>query len=207
MVKASIELENFNPTNNNACAESVNLNKTSNQNTSILSSNSSLSSLALENSLPSPFNENPDSESIILKSKFNLRPENLQEENVTQKLIQEFKQKKRPLGPRQINDHVVYCKNLKSLPRFQNNLTLHMDNWNGVNIFNLTELTNGRPMTTLFWSIMEKQDLINHFKINKRKLLCWLLHVEDHYRDLPYHNRQHSADVLHSTHAQLGNSV
>lgn len=181
----------------------------------ILSKNSSLASIFSESSCLPPAVNHAENTSIteVLNSEIHIRPETEDEENATQHIIenikkQNTKQQKRPLGPKLIENHVIYCRGLKSVPQIQTNLVMGMDDWNGVNIFNLTEITRGRPMTTLFWAIMEKKDhggvkMMSHFKFNKRKLLCWLLHIEDHYRDLPYHNRSHSADVLHSTYVLL----
>ena len=183
-----------------------------------LSKTSSLASIqSNSNSLPPALtdenNSNNSTSSLLTSKTLHIRPENEHEINKTEEIIenikiQNSKNNKRALGPKLIENHVTYCKSLKSVPKFQTELVMSMDEWNGVDIFNLTELTRGRPMTTLFWAIMEKKDendvkFMSHFKFNKRKLLCWLLHIEDHYRDLPYHNRSHSADVLHSTYVLL----
>ncbi|VDN40075.1 unnamed protein product, partial [Gongylonema pulchrum] len=45
---------------------------------------------------------------------------------------------------------------------------------------------------------MQKRGLLKTFEIPSAALVNYLLHLEHHYRDNPYHNQIHAADVAQS---------
>jgi len=45
--------------------------------------------------------------------------------------------------------------------------------------------------------------MFNKFKLQQDKFLTYLMTLEDHYKDVPYHNRIHAADVAQSVHSLL----
>ncbi|XP_076439876.1 3',5'-cyclic-AMP phosphodiesterase 4C-like isoform X2 [Babylonia areolata] len=78
-----------------------------------------------------------------------------------------------------------------------------IDRW-GIDLFKVSEFSNNRPLTTVCYTILQKRDLVNTFKIRPSTLVTYLMHLEDHYhRDIPYHNCIHAADVVQSTHVLL----
>ena len=78
-----------------------------------------------------------------------------------------------------------------------------LDEWQGIDVFEIAKCTNNRPLTVITWAILEKRELFQKFSIDKRKMLLFLLHLEDTYHDYQYHNRLHAADVAHSVHVLL----
>ncbi|CAH1774431.1 unnamed protein product [Owenia fusiformis] len=77
-----------------------------------------------------------------------------------------------------------------------------IDRW-GVDMFKISELSGKRPLTAVTYQIFKERDLLKTFKIPPNTLVTYLMHLEDHYRDVPYHNRMHAADVTQSTHVLL----
>ena len=49
----------------------------------------------------------------------------------------------------------------------------------------------------------QKRDMLTKFQLSAGTLLTYLSHVEDHYRNVPYHNNVHAADVTQSIHSLL----
>ena len=94
-------------------------------------------------------------------------------------------------------------------------------------IFELYDLTDGNPLLFMGWAvlasphaqeIMDKTCDVNTdmtlasrkgykfmdvFKINPKSLIEFLMVIETEYKDNPYHNRTHAADVTQSLHALL----
>jgi len=55
-----------------------------------------------------------------------------------------------------------------------------------------------------FFTLLQKRDLMNAFKLVPKTFVTYLMHVEDHYRrENPYHNSIHAADVVQSSHVLL----
>lgn len=82
-------------------------------------------------------------------------------------------------------------------------LLKNIDEWHGIDIRNIQKASNNHPLSVVTWAVMEKRNLFNLFELDKKKMLSYLLHVEDSYHDRPYHNRLHAADVVHSVHVLL----
>uniref|UniRef100_A0AAF5PYA8 Phosphodiesterase n=2 Tax=Wuchereria bancrofti TaxID=6293 RepID=A0AAF5PYA8_WUCBA len=72
-----------------------------------------------------------------------------------------------------------------------------LDEW-GPNVFKIQEFSKGHSLTSITFTIMEKRGLLKTFEIPSSILLNYLLHLEHHYRDNPYHNQVHAADVTQS---------
>ncbi|MCP9262088.1 cAMP-specific 3',5'-cyclic phosphodiesterase 4D [Dirofilaria immitis] len=72
-----------------------------------------------------------------------------------------------------------------------------LDEW-GPNIFKIQEFSKGHSLTSITFTIMEKRGLLKTFEIPSGILLNYLLHLEHHYKDNPYHNQIHAADVTQS---------
>ena len=53
------------------------------------------------------------------------------------------------------------------------------------------------------FSAWQKRDMFNKFKISHKKFLTYMMTLEDHYRNVPYHNSVHAADVAQSVHVLL----
>jgi len=45
--------------------------------------------------------------------------------------------------------------------------------------------------------------MLTKFQLSAGTLLTYLSHLEDHYRNVPYHNNVHAADVTQSIHSLL----
>lgn len=70
--------------------------------------------------------------------------------------------------------------------------------------FELAEASGGRPLSTLAFAIIRRCHVgPTRGLLAERELATYLRHIEDGYRDVPYHNSTHAADVLHTTYTLL----
>ncbi|MEW5305806.1 MAG: hypothetical protein WDW36_008323 [Sanguina aurantia] len=82
-------------------------------------------------------------------------------------------------------------------------LLLTADSWT-FDVFQLDAATHGRPLSTLAFFLISRSGLIKAFDLPPRKLVRYLVSIENGYSDVnPYHNRKHAADVLQSMHRIL----
>lgn len=71
-----------------------------------------------------------------------------------------------------------------------------IEDWN-FQVFQLAELTNGRPLFFTAFALFTQHDLIRKFNIDEAKLKRFLTIIEDGYDSRnPYHNSIHASDVL-----------
>ncbi|XP_044540638.1 cAMP-specific 3',5'-cyclic phosphodiesterase 4A-like, partial [Gracilinanus agilis] len=79
----------------------------------------------------------------------------------------------------------------------------NLNKW-GLNIFRVSEFSNGRSLGCIMYTIFQERDLLKTFQIPVDTLVTYMLTLEDHYHaDVAYHNSLHAADVLQSTHVLL----
>ena len=69
----------------------------------------------------------------------------------------------------------------------------------GFNALSLVEPTNNHGLLFLGYWLFVKERLPSLFNIPHSTLLNFLTNLEAAYRDVPYHNRNHAADVLHAS--------
>lgn len=68
----------------------------------------------------------------------------------------------------------------------------------------LAQATSNRPLSILGLCIFDRLSLIDHFKMDRSKVLNFLIRIEEGYDSgISYHNRAHAASVLHFTYALL----
>jgi len=82
-----------------------------------------------------------------------------------------------------------------------------VDDWS-IDLFKLSDLTNGAPLAMLGMRILRERGLIESLKLDSARMLNFLWKVEESYHPYPkvkYHNNIHAADVMHSTHVLLKN--
>ena len=64
-----------------------------------------------------------------------------------------------------------------------------------------------KRLNLFLWSIfllfLQDRDLLKTFKIEPGILVRYMMHLEDHYQNVPYHNNMHAADVTQSVHVLL----
>ena len=65
---------------------------------------------------------------------------------------------------------------------------LQLDAW-GMNVFKVNELAYGHALTVVTYTIMRDRDLFKRFDIPPSVLVNYLLTLEHHYKDNPYHNQ------------------
>lgn len=88
-------------------------------------------------------------------------------------------------------------------PELMSELMSGLDQW-AMDVFKLAEVTNGRPLTAVAFTIFQERDLLRTFQIEPKSFLAYLVHLEEHYRrDVSYHNSLHAADVMQSSHVLL----
>jgi high affinity cAMP-specific and IBMX-insensitive 3',5'-cyclic phosphodiesterase 8 len=74
-----------------------------------------------------------------------------------------------------------------------------LDSWD-FDVFELCDLTRQRPLLFVGVALMKKYNLLETFDIPSRAVQNFFAVIEDGYRDNPYHNRIHAADVAQTLH-------
>ena len=82
----------------------------------------------------------------------------------------------------------------------------HINDW-GLDTFRIEELSGQRPLTAITYRIFQDRLLLKTFAIEPHTLISYLLTLEDHYQQVPYHNKAHGADVCQSMHVLLNASA
>ena len=77
----------------------------------------------------------------------------------------------------------------------------------GLDTFRIEELSGQRPLTAITYRIFQERSLLRTYAIEPHKLISYLLTLEDHYQQVPYHNKAHGADVCQSMHVLLNASA
>ncbi|KAI1305221.1 High affinity cAMP-specific and IBMX-insensitive 3',5'-cyclic phosphodiesterase 8A [Halotydeus destructor] len=72
---------------------------------------------------------------------------------------------------------------------------LHWD----MDVIHLEQVTNKRPLVWLGLSIFDHFDVGSTLNCDQNTLRNWLTVIESNYRDNPYHNSTHAADVLQAS--------
>ncbi|XP_050310606.1 cAMP-specific 3',5'-cyclic phosphodiesterase isoform X3 [Anthonomus grandis grandis] len=80
---------------------------------------------------------------------------------------------------------------------------MSIDKW-GVDMFRIGELSNGRPLTCVAYTVFTSRELLKNMMIPPKTFITYMMTVEDHYvKENPFHNSLHAADVAQSTHVLL----
>ena len=74
-----------------------------------------------------------------------------------------------------------------------------VDEWN-FDVFTLNDLCQGNTLFITSYTLFLKYDFLNKFKIPEETLVAFLKEVQTRYRDNPYHNSMHAADVVQIMH-------
>ncbi|XP_054709802.1 cAMP-specific 3',5'-cyclic phosphodiesterase, isoforms N/G-like [Uloborus diversus] len=106
---------------------------------------------------------------------------------------------------------LCHTNSLTKLPKYgvdtQNEAELEklldeVNNW-GLDVFKVDEFSDHRPLTAVCYQIFRERDLLKTFKIPSKTVLNFFMTLEDHYLQVPYHNRIHACDVTQSVHVLL----
>jgi len=81
-----------------------------------------------------------------------------------------------------------------------------VNDW-GLDTFRVEELSGQRPLTAITYRIFQERFLLRTYAIEPHTLISYLLTLEDHYQQVPYHNKAHGADVCQSMHVLLNASA
>jgi len=82
----------------------------------------------------------------------------------------------------------------------------HINDW-GLDTFRIEDLSGQRPLTVITYRIFQERSLLRTYAIEPHTLISYLLTLEDHYQQVPYHNKAHGADVCQSMHVLLNASA
>ena len=74
-------------------------------------------------------------------------------------------------------------------------LTDNICNWD-IDIFKVNSMANGFPLVAVSFVILTTHDLFKKCKIEENTFLNYMGEVESAYKDNPYHNSVHAADVV-----------
>jgi cAMP-specific phosphodiesterase 4 len=77
-----------------------------------------------------------------------------------------------------------------------------INDW-GPNIFKIHQLSKNHSLTAVTYTVLRERGLLKLFEIHPSTFVTYLLHLEHHYRDNPYHNQIHAADVAQSMHVLI----
>jgi cAMP-specific phosphodiesterase 4 len=81
-----------------------------------------------------------------------------------------------------------------------------INDW-GLDTFRIEDLSSQRPLTAITYRIFQERFLLRTYAIEPHTLISYLLTLEDHYQQVPYHNKAHGADVCQSMHVLLNASA
>jgi hypothetical protein len=81
-----------------------------------------------------------------------------------------------------------------------------INDW-GLDTFRIEDLSGQRPLTAITYRIFQERFLLRTYAIEPHTLISYLLTLEDHYQQVPYHNKAHGADVCQSMHVLLNASA
>ena len=81
-----------------------------------------------------------------------------------------------------------------------------VNDW-GLDTFRVEDLSGQRPLTAITYRIFQERLLLRTYAIEPQTLISYLLTLEDHYQQVPYHNKAHGADVCQSMHVLLNASA
>uniref|UniRef100_A0A6G1SHM3 Phosphodiesterase n=1 Tax=Aceria tosichella TaxID=561515 RepID=A0A6G1SHM3_9ACAR len=98
----------------------------------------------------------------------------------------------------QLPDHGVETQDEAQLGA----LMEQIDVW-GLNIFEVHKFSQEHSLTVVMYKIFKDRNLMQTFDISSRKLVNYLLTLEAHYLNVPYHNSMHAADVAQAVHVLL----
>jgi len=88
-----------------------------------------------------------------------------------------------------------------------NDLLKGMDTWN-FDVFDVANLTSGKPLFFVGTALFKKYNLIQTFRIDRQKLSSFLNVIENGYlKTNPYHNGIHASDVARTVHYFLHTSM
>ena len=85
-----------------------------------------------------------------------------------------------------------------SSPEQEEELGQCLDNirvW-GIDVFQITELSNNRPLTAVTFQVFQERDLLSFFKIPATNLVSLLLTLEDHYLKVSNNVNNNSTPVI-----------
>jgi hypothetical protein len=85
-------------------------------------------------------------------------------------------------------------------------LLSRINDW-GLDTFRIEDLSGQRPLTAITYRIFQERFLLRTYAIEPHTLISYLLTLEDHYQQVPYHNKAHGADVCQSMHVLLNASA
>ncbi len=81
-----------------------------------------------------------------------------------------------------------------------------INDW-GLDTFRIEDFSGQRPLTVITYRIFQERSLLRTYAIEPHTLVSYLLTLEDHYQQVPYHNKAHGADVCQSMHVLLNASA
>eukprot|EP00927_Polykrikos_kofoidii_P032248 TRINITY_DN27533_c0_g1_i1.p1 TRINITY_DN27533_c0_g1~~TRINITY_DN27533_c0_g1_i1.p1 ORF type:complete len:497 (-),score=63.94 TRINITY_DN27533_c0_g1_i1:50-1540(-) len=79
----------------------------------------------------------------------------------------------------------------------------HLHSWGAFNVFEIEDLTGGRPLSSFLYAVLMKRGLVESFGMPRTKLQHYIDAIEKTYTDNPYHNAYHATDVVHGCHVLL----
>jgi len=112
---------------------------------------------------------------------------------------------------KQLKQLLRHTNSLNQLPEFGieteyepelESLMENIDVW-GLNIFDVHKFSSEHSLTCVMFKIFKERNLLEIFDIPSRKLVNYLLTLEAHYLNVPYHNSMHAADVTQAVHVLL----
>lgn len=77
-----------------------------------------------------------------------------------------------------------------------------VDQWS-FDVWKLSEVTDHHPLSVLAHYLFQKLGFIDQFDIDPERLALFFKGIEEGYKENPYHNRVHAADVLQNVYFML----
>ncbi|GLC54408.1 hypothetical protein PLESTB_000860400 [Pleodorina starrii] len=99
---------------------------------------------------------------------------------------------------RQTPGHLVYDKYASQRQAWCDSIRDQTHAWN-FNAFELYARTHGNPLVTITVTLLETYELLDGWRLDRAKVVNFLLRVESEYNPNSYHNNTHAADVTQTT--------
>eukprot|EP00299_Pterocystis_sp_00344_P006921 c1980_g1_i1.p1 GENE.c1980_g1_i1~~c1980_g1_i1.p1 ORF type:complete len:485 (-),score=87.07 c1980_g1_i1:218-1672(-) len=91
-------------------------------------------------------------------------------------------------------------RSVVSNPQLSDEMKVLLDklmNWDAFNIFTFHTATGGHSLSQIAYPLFQHFNLMDELHIDIHKFNAFWLRIESGYKDVPYHNSIHAADVMH----------
>eukprot|EP00943_MAST-04B_sp_MAST-4B-sp1_P007753 g7753.t1 len=146
--------------------------------------------------------ENISDDNLVKKWLLELNPNRNRRSNLNEQYRPSFEKANENLPGKRTNSNAISLKNFADIYFNDNTKNIMKDatQWS-VDMFELSIASNGHPLQSVCFTVFVQNDIISEpFNIEANILMKYMAKIETLYKNNPYHNAIHAADVLYGTH-------